>query len=91
MSKGHMVRNVENSLLWSEKEEKKQNFFFHTHFYEGLGTQRRAKQVFIFSVLSDVFVTFKPSQKTSISQNNCKNIKNTGVKVQDKKALTVVG
>lgn len=42
---------------------KRENLFFlHTQFSEGPWTQRRAKQLFIFSVATDGFVPFMPSR-----------------------------
>lgn len=56
--------------------EKRKLYFFHTQFYEGLRTQRGAKQLFIFSVATDVFVPFMPSRSKRSSVTVTKQLLN---------------
>lgn len=88
MSKGHMVRNVENSLLWSEKRKK--NLFSTPIFMKALEL-REEQSRFLFLVYSLMFLSLLNPRKKFHLTKQLQNIKNTGVKVQDKKALTVVG
>lgn len=56
--------------------EKRKRSFFHTQFSEGPWTQRRAKQLFIFSVATDGFVPFMPSRSKRSSVTLTKQLLN---------------